>query len=646
MIKNLPLQLNEAGKIKIGIKGETITSGKGNEFRPPQKLDHFILTTTEKNDAGDYVLDTDLIDRIKKNGTGLINNDGNLVGIPIRLLYENVEQNFPTRYACYAGRKLSCYGDGEKAFRRIDDYKKGYPCPCNRLDPDYDGDQKCKANGRLICMIDEAGLFGQVHIFRTTSINSVKGIWGGMELIKVATKGRLAGVSLMLTLNAKHTDHGIAYVVSVCFNGTMEALRDSVHALAAKERVYLLDVPGTGSVVEPGTEDEHDFVDEFYPDAVTNAVSKEDLPMEHEYAQNTHSQELAENESNSVDDGAENKGQEDETQKQTEKIVFKEKKEENSKPANTTPVNIDFRLLPESCNYNSLYNRFLLALNQGDFEDALKLVARIDKDRLEIFFTRERPDVIFNDPKPKKTDYLDKLAAMIDGPGPVLLKREPGDQNKSKKVPEEHPFLTEIRAMEDREQIKNAMVEFFKPMPVNLTLDRYGLIAWAEKKIGVGDGDDMTCDGQGVKPVETGSHVNDELPNNPTAPGTTTEDSQASTQTFEAESQETAQGTGGNHSPNSGPELFPYNPVSGPITDDQLRTIVELKNKLEKKGLLQKENWPGVIAEFAAVTGKPMITATSFCFDQGFELIERLNSKLPMEDWKSNIEPQDDDIPF
>lgn len=640
MIKNLPLQLNEAGKIKIGIKGELTTSLKGNEYRPPQKLDHFILTTTEKNDAGDYVIDTALIDRIKENGTGLVNDDGNLVGIPVRLLYDDIEMNFHTRYACYASRKLSCYGDGEKSFRRIDDYKKEYPCPCNRLDPDYDGDQKCKANGRLICMIDEAGLFGQVHVFRTTSINSVKGIWGGMELIKVATKGRLAGVSLMLTLTARNTDKGTVYVVSVCFNGTMDALRDSVHAMAVKEQVYFLDTTGAGSIVEPGTEDEHEFVEEFYPDVVTTNKSREvseNVQTKHESTYQNHTDKTgteklynarpdstadnAENISHTCEqDGCEklayngsNDGRtgkaETEQIKQTEATKKTVPKGTQTKPGVTPTINIEFRLLKESCSYNTLYNRFITALSKEERDDALKIAPRLDKDRLEMFFSRERPDIPFRNPKPLKTDYLDKLTAIINSPGPVLIDRVPGDRDNDGVDTEEHPFLAEIRMMEDREQIAKSMAEFFKPIPVNLTLDRDGLIAWAEQRIGVDHGHDEK---------EHESPVNNDSSNNSEDPGTTMN------QTMTPESKPTQ-------------DLFPYNSECGPITEDQLRTIVKLKNKLEKKGLLFKENWPGVIAEFATKDGVPMDTATSFCFDQGFELIERLNAELSDDEREPNV---------
>lgn len=48
MLRNLAPRLAERGKIKIGIKGAKVTSRSGNEFQPPQKLDHFVVTTLER----------------------------------------------------------------------------------------------------------------------------------------------------------------------------------------------------------------------------------------------------------------------------------------------------------------------------------------------------------------------------------------------------------------------------------------------------------------------------------------------------------------------------------------------------------------------------------------------------------------------
>src|SRR4051812_12962875 len=43
MVRNLRPGLPERGKIKIGVKGEVRKSKGGNEFQPPQKLDHFVI---------------------------------------------------------------------------------------------------------------------------------------------------------------------------------------------------------------------------------------------------------------------------------------------------------------------------------------------------------------------------------------------------------------------------------------------------------------------------------------------------------------------------------------------------------------------------------------------------------------------------
>lgn len=279
-IKNLPNRLNEAGKIKIGMKGEEITSKEGVAFRPPTRLDHFIITGTDKDANGDFVQDTVLMDKIKASGRGVVNAAGDLVGIPVRLLYEDTDLNFPTRYASYVSGKLSCTGDGATATKRLDDFKKEHPCPCERLNPEYDKKDKCKANGKLTVVIDEASLFGQAHVFRTTGINSVMGILGGIELIRTATKGHIAGLPLMLVVNNKSTTipgAGTAttvQVVSLCYRGDMMALRQETIKLLKEDQQFLIGMDSLqkeayemGRDVVVSEEEEPDFIDEFMPDA-------------------------------------------------------------------------------------------------------------------------------------------------------------------------------------------------------------------------------------------------------------------------------------------------------------------------------------------------------------------------------------------
>ena len=200
MIKNLIPGLPEHGKIKAGTKGEEVLSSKGKKFRLPKKLNHYIITTTERDDEGNLIIDTDLMDKLKKSGNAIVDKDGNLTGIPIRLLYNDIDLNFSTRYACYVGGKCVCSGDGEVGKTRDGRTVK---CPCKQLDYDYKGKDKCKANGRLICIIDGAANVGACHVLRTTSINSVKSIIGGLAFIQAAASGLLAFLPLHLILKPK-----------------------------------------------------------------------------------------------------------------------------------------------------------------------------------------------------------------------------------------------------------------------------------------------------------------------------------------------------------------------------------------------------------------------------------------------------------
>ena len=268
MIKGLGLsgRLMEAGKIKIGIKGVEIKSAQGNKFRPPKKLDHFIITTTERDENGDFVVDEALMSKLKESDD-LVNNKGNLVCIPVRLLYDDIEKNFPTTLMSYVSGQMNCRGDGEKSFKAMTKFEKETKCPCDRIDPEYKKDDKCKPFGTLTCFIDGVGLFGQAHMFRTTSANSVNGILGGMMLVAHTTNNRLAGLPLMLTLTAKTsiipgtTTKTTIHVVSICYRGSMGDLRKTALIEYEDKQKYL------EAITSHDSKDEKDIVEEFFPEA-------------------------------------------------------------------------------------------------------------------------------------------------------------------------------------------------------------------------------------------------------------------------------------------------------------------------------------------------------------------------------------------
>jgi len=278
MIKNLQAALPELGKIKSGIKGKEIISKDGNKFRPPQKLNHFIITTMERDESGDLVQDDALVSVLKKSNAARMDKEGNLTGIPIRLLYNDIELNFPTRYACYIGGKCTCSGDGEIGKTRDG---REITCPCEKQDMAYQGKDKCKINGKLYCVVEGTTSVGACHVLRTTSFNTVQSIIGGLAFIQAAAGGMLAFLPLQLVLTPKTTvipSSGApvtVYVASIVYNGNIDELRQTALGMAQDKAKYLTQMDSIEasakqlmlSVVE-SDEEQLEVNEEFYPDSI------------------------------------------------------------------------------------------------------------------------------------------------------------------------------------------------------------------------------------------------------------------------------------------------------------------------------------------------------------------------------------------
>lgn len=283
-IKNLAPGLVERGKIKIGNKGAKRTSSQGNNFQMPQKLDHFLITTTERGNDNNFLRDAQLHKLLGDTPKE----------IPIVLIYDDIELNFQTRYAAYNGRTLWCSGDGETAQRAkkaqgSDEINyEPVACPCPRQAPTYQGRDKCKINGTLSVMIRGAEAIGGVWKFRTTSYNSVVGIMSSLALIQRITGGPLAGIPLVMTINPKSVADPIKgnqqtiYVVGVEYRGGMEGLQEQGHNLLLNRTTHGLRIEhieeearqlisyAPTSYASP--DDVSDDVEEFYPDALQGDI--------------------------------------------------------------------------------------------------------------------------------------------------------------------------------------------------------------------------------------------------------------------------------------------------------------------------------------------------------------------------------------
>ena len=289
-VKGLMPGLMEVGKIKIGIKGDLVKSKDGNEFRLPQKIDHFRIVKNERDENDDYVLDEQIIETIKGNPAAAFDKDGNIVGIPVRLLYNEIDLVFPTQYVSYVAGKLSCSGNGEKAHTRDGRETK---CPCARLEGAYTGKDKCKISGTLSCIIEGSNV-GGCYKFRTTSINSARYILSSLMLIKAATGGLLSFIPLRLVINPKKTiipatgAPTTIYVVTVEFQGGIEELQQKALTMG-RERVSLIenmrDIEAEARNIVSGDTDsdreEREFAEEFFPDSIdveSQEVVKETPP--------------------------------------------------------------------------------------------------------------------------------------------------------------------------------------------------------------------------------------------------------------------------------------------------------------------------------------------------------------------------------
>lgn len=282
-IRNLSPGLVERGKIKIGEKGAKRTSNGGKEWQPPVKLDHFLVTSMERGLDGNFLHDKDVMAKLGDKPRE----------IPIQLVYDDINLNFPSRYACYIGKTLWCSGDGQQA-RRANTNEQGVlqpghhlvQCPCPRQDPTYTGSDKCKITGTLSAVITGADVVGGVWKFRTTSYNSVVGILSSLAMIKRITGGRLAGIPLVMKLSPKAVTDPVKgsqqtiYVVSVEYRGSVQALRTAGY-LALREdkehgvKIELLEDQARVMLAERRDEfedDADDVVAEFFPEQAAAAA--------------------------------------------------------------------------------------------------------------------------------------------------------------------------------------------------------------------------------------------------------------------------------------------------------------------------------------------------------------------------------------
>jgi hypothetical protein len=283
MIKGLQPQLAEAGKIKIGGLGAERTAKSGRKWRAPEKYDCFVVTTTRRDETGSLIVDDALMRILPRCA------DGRVREIPIVLHSDDIEAVFPTAYACYAGRRLKCRGDGEKALEwdanRTTQTERA--CPCDRLRAPS-GDI-CKPHGTLHCslMIPGHATAGAVYKWRTTSIISIQRMIGSLQQI-MATVGVLRGIPLRLKVEPVQVSPNDKATTVYCCHVELKAAditqvqQDAMAAAEARRALAngldidaqykrLVAAPGVGETPE----EEREIAEEFHSDGTAPEVGEQ-----------------------------------------------------------------------------------------------------------------------------------------------------------------------------------------------------------------------------------------------------------------------------------------------------------------------------------------------------------------------------------
>ena len=220
VISDLTPQLPEIGKIKIGTRVVKIVNGK--DIKIPKKLDHFVVTTTLRNETDDLIPDKFVMGKIGDK----------CVELPIYLLYDDITLNLISYYGWFTQSKLHCIGNGRTGIEYLESGAvKRVVCDPDRC-KSY-GEKKCKPHGKLSVILPEANNVGGVYVYRTTSWNSIKQLLSSMALVKRAAGDLLAGIPLTLKLmkmqvKPKGQDKKRnTWVAHISFAGTVPELQDA-----------------------------------------------------------------------------------------------------------------------------------------------------------------------------------------------------------------------------------------------------------------------------------------------------------------------------------------------------------------------------------------------------------------------------------
>lgn len=165
----MPARPQEIGKIKIGGVAEQRASSGGGSYGRPVKYDHFVVTTRERGNDGNFVRDARVHDVIGDEPRTL----------DAFLMFPDPADSFHSELSAWKGKTTK--------LRECDGLNWTDPTTGNVGTCTIGSGKKtcdCKPYGRLALQLADAPDAFGFHVFRTTSWESVNNIQTALEMIR------------------------------------------------------------------------------------------------------------------------------------------------------------------------------------------------------------------------------------------------------------------------------------------------------------------------------------------------------------------------------------------------------------------------------------------------------------------------------
>lgn len=271
----LPRGLAALGNIKIGRLRPKQKSTGGKEFQPPTKLDFFLVTTRTRGDDNNFIVDQAVHEILGEKPTEL----------DIRLPFDAAGENFYAQMVHYEGRTRKVRQcDGETCLMVETEVEEpcarrgGRTCPC-------------KPYGRLSVILEAAPTYGGLHVFRTTSWESVRSIQTALKMFEEQF-GSLRGLPLKMKLYPAEVTYkqdgqtrtSTAYKVAVVLRASYDEARAAAltyhrqSQLARREILQL--AAGTAADLDAiDAADEEGIAKEYFPNGGDATEASPDSPL-------------------------------------------------------------------------------------------------------------------------------------------------------------------------------------------------------------------------------------------------------------------------------------------------------------------------------------------------------------------------------